>query len=184
MNEPEVKAKMEEVLHALSEDISSIRTGRATPALVENVVVSAYGGAQRLKVMELATITAIDTQTLVIEPWDKSVIGEIRQAILAANIGMNPSIDGELIRISMPPLTGEDREKYIKLLSTKLENARVSIRQVRGDAMKDIKEAFEKKELTEDDKFAFEKNLQEITDDYIEKIEARGKAKEEELRQI
>jgi ribosome recycling factor len=109
MNEQEDRKKMEGVLHTLSEDLNSIRTGRATPSLVENVVVSAYGGAQRLKVLELAGISATDTQTLVIEPWDKSIIGEIRQAIMAANIGMNPSIDGEIIRISMPPLTGEGK---------------------------------------------------------------------------
>jgi ribosome recycling factor len=184
MDETSVRTKMDEVLHALSEDVSSIRTGRATPALVENVVVSAYGGAQRLKIMELSTITASDAQTLVIEPWDKSIIGELRQGILAANIGMNPSIDGELIRISMPPLTSEDRERYIKLLHAKLENARIALRQVRGDTMREIKNMFENKDITEDEKFANEKKLQEITDEYIEKIEARGKAKEEELRQI
>jgi ribosome recycling factor len=184
MNEQEDRKKMEGVLHTLSEDLNSIRTGRATPSLVENVVVSAYGGAQRLKVLELAGISATDTQTLVIEPWDKSIIGEIRQAIMAANIGMNPSIDGEIIRISMPPLTGEDREKYVKLLSTKLENAKIMIRQVRGDAMRDIKESFEKKEITEDDKRDFEEKLQKITDEFTDKIDERGKTKEAELRTL
>lgn len=184
MNESLVRAEMSKALDALSEDLSSIRTGRATSALVENVVISAYGGAQRLKVNELASITVPDTQTLVIEPWDKSIIGEIKQGILAANIGMNPSIDGELIRISMPPLTGEDRERYIKLLHTKLENAKVIVRQVRGDINKDIKTQFEKKEITEDDKFEFEKKLQELTDEFIAKIDERGRAKEEELRTL
>lgn len=184
MDESSVRGEMSKALDALSEDISSIRTGRATSALVENVVISAYGGAQRLKVNELASITVPDTQTLVIEPWDKSIIGEIKQGILAANIGMNPSIDGELIRISMPPLTGEDRERYIKLLHTKLENAKVTVRQVRGEINKDIKTQFEKKEITEDDKFEFEKKLQELTDEFIAKIDERGSAKEEELRTL
>ena len=184
MNEDEVKRKMDEVLHALSEDLSSIRTGRAAPALVENVVVSAYGGAQRLKVMEMASITATDPQTLVIEPWDKSVIGEIRQGILAANIGMNPSIDGEIIRISMPLMTSEDREKYVKLLGAKLENAKISVRQVRGDTMRDIKDKFESKEITEDQKFSQEKKLQEITDEFVGKIDERGKVKEQELLKV
>jgi ribosome recycling factor len=184
MDEKTVRAQMEEALLALSNDLSSIRTGRATPALVENVVVSAYGGAQRLKVMELATISVSDPQTLTIEPWDKSVIGEIRQGILAANIGINPSIDGELIRISMPPMTTEDREKFIKILNTKLENSKVTIRQIRGDIMKDIKNSFENKEITEDDKFEFEKKLQELTDEFTAKIDERGKTKEQELRQI
>ena len=184
MNEAEIRNAMEEVLHTLSEDVSSIRTGRATSALVENIVISAYGGAQRLKIMELAGITAPDTGTLVIEPWDKSIIGEIRQGILAANIGMNPSIDGEIIRISMPPLTGEDREKYVKLLHAKLENARIMVRQVRGDAMRDIKTSFEKKGITEDDKHDLEEKLQKITDEFTDKIEERGKTKEAELRAI
>lgn len=179
-----MRGKMEEVLRVLSEDIAGIRTGRATPALVENVVVSAYGGAQRLKVLELATITVADPQTLIIEPWDKSIIGEIRQGILAANIGLNPAIDGERIRIVTPPMTSEDREKFVKLLSTKLEHARVMVRQVRGELMRDIKEKFEKKEMTEDEKFAAEKRLQELTDEFVGKIDERGKAKELELRQI
>jgi len=184
MDELAVGARMDEVLRVLVEDIASIRTGRATPALVENVMVSAYGGAQRLRIMELASITATDPQTLVIEPWDKSIIGEIRQGILAANIGMNPSIDGEIIRISMPPMTSEDREKYVRLLHAKLENARVMVRQVRGDVMKDIKNKFEDKEITEDEKFSQEKSLQQLTDEFIGKVEERGKTKENELRQI
>lgn len=184
MDETKAVARMDEVLRILSEDLSQIRTGRATPSLVENIVVSAYGGAQRLRVMELATITATDTQTLVIDPWDKSVIGEIKQAILAANVGMNPNIDGEIIRITMPPLTAEDREKYVKLLNIKLENSRVMVRQVRGDMMKDIKTSFEAKQMTEDDKYEFEKKLQELTDKYIGKIEERGKVKETELRTL
>lgn len=184
MNDSSVREEMGKSLDALSEDLSSIRTGRATSSLVENIVVSAYGGAQRLKVNELAGITTPDPQMIVIEPWDKSIIGEIKQAILAANIGMNPSIDGELIRISMPPLTGEDRERYIKLLHAKLENARVSIRQVRGELMRDIKKSFEEKQITEDEKYAQEKKLQELTDEYIAKCEERGRTKEQELRTL
>src|SRR3990172_282103 len=139
MDEARVSSKMQQVVDLVSADVGAIRTGRATPALVEGLEISAYGGTQKLKLIELATISAPDTQTLVIDAWDKSVIGEIRQGILAANIGMNPSIDGELIRIVLPPLTTEDRDKYVKLLSTKLENGRVMIRQARGDAMHDIK---------------------------------------------
>jgi ribosome recycling factor len=137
-----------------------------------------------LKVNELATISAPDAQTIIIDPWDKSIIGEIKQGIVTANLGMNPGIDGEIIRISLPPMTSEDRDKYVRLLSSKLENGRVMIRQVRGDAMKDIRSAFEEKELSEDEKFNEEKNLQEITDDFIEKIEKAGESKKQELLQI
>jgi len=184
MDESSVRSKMQTVVQMMTTDIGGIRTGRATPSLVEDLVVSVYGGQQKMKVNELGTITAPDTQTLVIEPWDKSVIGEIKQGILSANIGLNPSIDGELIRISLPPLTTEDREKYVKLLSTKVESGKVMIRQIRGDVMRDIKKGFEDKEITEDDKFQQEKRLQEITDEFIEKIEEIGENKKKELLTI
>lgn len=181
MKEDSVRKKMQEVIDLVASDVASIRTGRATPGLVEDLEVSVYGGQQKLKVQELATITATDAQTIVIDPYDKSIIGEIRKGIMSANVGLNPSIDGELIRISLPPLTTEDREKYVKLLSTKIENGRIMIRQIRGDAMRDIKDAFENGELSEDEKFNQEKRLQEITDKHTEKIEEIGKSKEEEL---
>lgn len=175
---------MQEVIDLVLGDIGGIRTGRATPALVEGLEVAVYGGQQKLKVNELATISCPDTQTLVIDPWDKSIIGEIKQGILAANLGMNPSIDGEILRISFPPLTTEDREKYVRLLSSKLENGRVMIRQIRADVMRDIKDAFEKKEISEDEKFGQEKRLQEITDNFVSKIEEVGEKKKQELLQI
>ena len=184
MDESSIRSKMQSSLDIVASDIAGIRTGRATPALVENIVCPAYGGTQRLKVVELATITAPDPTQIIINPWDKSIIGDIRKGITEANIGMNPSIDGEIIRITMPPLTTEDREKYIKLLSTKLENGKVIIRQVRADEMHEIKKKFEAKEMTEDEKFGNEKKLQEITDEYVGKIEEMGEKKKAELLQI
>lgn len=184
MDESSVRSKMNEVVNLITSDIGAIRTGRATPALVEGLEVAVYGGQQKLKVQELATISAPDTQTLVIDPWDKSIIGEIRQGILAANVGLNPMIDGEIIRIALPPLTTEDREKYVKLLSTKLENGRVMIRQIRGDVMHEIRKKFETKEITEDEKFAQEKRLQGLTDEFVGSIEAVGERKKQELLQI
>jgi ribosome recycling factor len=184
MDETSIRLRMQQVIDLVASDVGSIRTGRATPALVEKLEVAVYGGQQKLKVQELATISAPDPQTLVIDPWDKSIIGEISKGMLAANVGMNPSIDGELIRVSFPPLTTEDREKYVKLLSTKLEGARVMIRQIRGDAMHEIKKKFEAKEVTEDEKFGQEKQLQELTDEIIGKIEEMGEKKKQELLQI
>ena len=165
-------------------DLGSLRTGKASPALVDDLAVMVYGGQQKLKIKELAGVSSPDHQTLIIEPWDKSIIGEIRQGILSANIGMNPSINGQIIRISFPPMTTEDREKYTKLLAAKLESGRVMIRQVRQEGMHDIKKAFEEKSLSEDEKFATEKKLQEITDEFIEKINDMGEIKKEELLQI
>lgn len=184
MDETLITSKMQRVVDSVSSDISGIRTGRATPSLVENITCPAYGGTQILKIIELGSISAPDTQTLVISPWDKSIIGDIRKGILEANLGMNPSIDGEIIRVSLPPLTTEDREKYIKILSTKIENGRVLIRQVRSDVMHDIKKKFESKEITEDEKYQNEKRLQEMTDLFIEKIEKIGEAKKQDLIQI
>ncbi len=184
MDEASIRSKMQSAVDAIASDIAGIRTGRATPSLVENIVVPAYGGTQRLKVLEVASITSPDPTQIVINPYDKSIIGDIKKGIMEANIGMNPNIDGEIIRIVMQPLTTEDREKYVKLLSQKLENGRVMVRQVRADEMHEIKKKFEEKEITEDDKFANEKKLQELTDSFIAKIEEMGEKKKTELLQI
>lgn len=184
MDETRVSSSFQKIIVIVASDIGGIRTGRATPSLVENIVVPAYGGTQRLKVVELASISCPDPTEIVISPWDKSIIGDIRKGIEMANIGMNPSIDGEIIRITMPPLTTEDREKYVKLLSEKLESGRVMVRQVRADEMHEIKKKFEGKEISEDEKFAAEKRLQELTDQFIRKIEEMGDKKKAELLQL
>lgn len=188
MDELATRKKMQGALDALQKIIGTIRTGRATPALLENLEVGVYGGAQRLRILELASISASDPQTLVIDPWDKSVIGEIKKGIEIANIGMNPTIaaggSGEIIRITLPSLTTEDREKYVKLLSQKLEESKIVIRQIRGELMKNIKRELEEKKIREDEKFAFEKNLQALTDEFIGKIEEMGNRKKQELLQI
>lgn len=184
MDEASVLAKMQSAVNAVAGDIAGVRTGRASPALVENIMVPAYGGTQRLRVMEVGSITSPDPTQIIISPWDKSIIGDIRKGIMEANVGLNPSIDGEVIRIAISPLTTEDREKYVKILSTKLENGKVMVRQVRADEMHEIKKKFEAKEITEDDKFAFEKKLQELTDSSIAKIEEMGERKKTELLQI
>lgn len=184
MDEPSIRSRMQQILTLVVSDLGSLRTGKPTSSLVDDLLVSVYGGQQKLKIKELASVSIPDNQTLVIDPWDKSIIGEIRQGILASNIGMNPSIDGQIIRISFSPMTTEDREKYTKLLSVKLESGRVMIRQIRQDGMHDIKKAFEDKTLSEDEKFAAEKKLQEITDEFVEKINNIGDKKKEELLQI
>lgn len=184
MDETSVRDRMTQVLSLVTSDMSSIRTGRANSALVEGIEVSVYGGTQRMKIRELASINIPDPQMIIIDPWDKSIIGEIRQGILASNVGLNPSIDGEVLRIVLAPMTTEDRERYVKLLSVKLENGRVMVRQIRADAMHEIKKKFEAKEITEDDKFAEEKKLQELTDEFVGKIDAAGKTKEQELMQL
>ncbi|HUV71984.1 MAG TPA: ribosome recycling factor [Clostridia bacterium] len=165
-------------------ELAAIRTGRAVPALVENIVVNAYGGAQKLTVKELGTITAQDAQTLVIQPWDQTVIGEIRQGILSANVGLTPVIDNNLIRITVPSLTTERREEYVKLLGQKMEEARIFIRGVRQEKLKEIRGLFEGKEISEDEKFKAEEDLQKVTDKYIGQVEEMGERKEQEILRV
>lgn len=175
-----VKTRMDKIVSIFADDISSIRTGRATPGLIENVVVTAYGN--KMKLLELGSINVPDVRTLTFQPWDKTVIREICNGISAANIGMNPAVDGEIIRMSLPMLTTEQREDYIKLLGRKLEGARVMIRDARADFRKDIQNAKQKKEISEDEFKSDETDLQKLTDQYIGKLEEISKRKEVEIR--
>ncbi len=175
-----VKHQINKVMDVMKNDIGTIRTGRATPALVENVVISAYAGTARLKLMELATVGVQDSQTIVITPFDQSIIEEIRKGISEANIGMNPVTDGHMLRISIPPLSKERREELIKLMKHKLENGRIMVRQVRHQAMEDIK----KMDLPEDDTERSQKELQKMIDEAMQTIDSMGAQKEQELLQI
>ncbi len=176
----EVKQQVQKILDLLKGDLGTIRTGRATPALVENIVVSVYGGSTRLKIMELATVGASDPQTLVITPFDQSIIEEMRKGIQEANTGMNPTVDGHVIRISIPPLSQERRQELIKLMQHKLENGKVMVRQARHKSLEDVK----KMELPEDDEKRLEKEVQKLIDEAMAEIDGMGKQKEEELLQI
>lgn len=177
----ETKKKIDKVLEILRGDLATIRTGRAAPSLVENIVINAYSGSAKLKVMELATIGAQDTQTLVITPFDVSTIHEIQKGIEAANVGLNPVIDGNMLRISIPPLSQDRRQELIKAMKHKLENGKIMVRQVRHDAMDDIKTEYEGRE---DDIKRLEKDVQRLVDETMETIDSYGKQKEQELLQI
>lgn len=176
------KQKMQKVLEVLHGDLATVRTGRATPSLVDHIIINAYGGTTKLKVMELATIAASDPQTLVITPFDASILGEIQKGIQEANVGLNPVTDGQLIRISIPPLSEERRQQLIHLMKQKLENGRIMIRQVRHDAMNEVKK--QSASLSEDEVVRLEKEIQKATDEKISEIDSMGKRKEEELMQI
>lgn len=180
----QTKQKMQKVLDVLRTDLSTVRTGRAAPSLVENITINAYGGTQKLKIMELATVGTSDPQTLVLTPFDNSIIGEIQKGIAEANVGLNPTIDGVLIRISIPPLSEERRQQLIHLMKQKLENGRIMVRQVRHEAMAEIKKQLNDKSISEDDVLRLEKETQRLTDETIGEIESFGKRKEEELLQI
>ncbi len=176
----DTRGKMQKALEILHSDIATIRTGKAAPSLVENIQVSVYNGTTKLRIMELATISANDPQTLVLTPFDASIIDEIRKGILDSGAGLNPASDGQVLRISIPPLSEERRQELIHLMNQKLENGRVMIRQIRHEALTDLK----KGDLPEDENSRLEKEIQTATDQFVGEIDALGKKKEEELMQI
>ncbi len=180
----QAKINMQKVLEVLKTDLSSVRVGKASPNLVENIVVAAYSGTQRLKIVELAQIGTTDSQTIVITPYDGSIIGEIHKAIMDGNTGFTPVIDGTIIRIAIPPLSEERRQQLVALVSQKLEGGKIQVRQMRHDAMNEVKKDLNAKAISEDDSIRLEKEIQKLTDDTILEIEALGKKKEEELMAI
>ncbi|MBF8249830.1 MAG: Ribosome-recycling factor, ribosome recycling factor [Candidatus Levybacteria bacterium] len=180
----EMRVKMQKALLVLQEDLSTVRTGRAMPSLVENVVVSVYAGAQRLRIKELATISASDPQTLVLQPFDPSIAGEIQKGIMEANVGLTPSSDGNVIRISIPPLSQERRVELIKLMKQKLENGRISIRQIRQDARNIVRKQHNDKEISEEQMYGIDQEIQKITDQIMLPVDEMGRKKESELMQI
>src|SRR3989338_8468842 len=181
MDEPlvtETGSRMQKALKILTDDLATIRTGRATPALVENVVISAYEGTQNLKLREMATITTEGPRKVLIAPFDPSVVKEIEKGINSANLSLTAAPDGNILRINIPPLTSERREEFIKLAGTKIEGGRVMVRQVRHDVMAQVKRSSEAKEIAEDDKKRLEKEIQELTDNIMEEIEEMRHKKE------
>lgn len=178
------KQQLEKVLEVLKVDLGTIRSGRAAPSLVENLVISVYGGTTKMKVLELATVGTTDAQTLVLTPFDQSIINEIQKGIQDANTGLTPVVDGQVVRIAIPQLSEERRNELIKLMKHKLENGKIMVRQIRHEEMSDIKKKLENKEISEDDLTRLEKEVQRIVDETIETVERYGKQKEDELMSI
>lgn len=178
----EPNKKIEAALEHLRMELSGIRAGRANPALIENIPVEAYGG--RMKLIELGNISAPQPTLLTVNVWDTSILTNVLKAIQEANLGLNPAIDGQLIRLPIPPLTEERREEFIKLLHQKLEEARVQIRQIRQDFRQEWKKQSDDGQFGKDEFFRREKLLQELVDKNIEEIEEIGKGKESDLIEI
>jgi len=181
INFTDVSARMNKIKDLFVNDIASIRTGRATPGLIENVVVTVYEG-QKMKLQELGSISIPDVRSITFEPWDQAIIREISNGIQAANIGMTPAVDGQLIRMSLPMLTVEQREDYVKLLGRKLEGARGMIRDARADFRKKLMDAKNDKTVSEDEFRRDETELQKMTDDFVGQLEEVSKKKEVEIR--
>jgi ribosome recycling factor len=166
----------------LKQDISSLRTGRATPALVEDIFVECYGGHQPVKA--LGSIMVSDPKTLVVEPWDKSLMQAVEVAIRNASIGVNPVNDGKVIRIPLPQLTQERRQELIKVLHGKLEQARISLRKIREDVKGMIDDAEKDGTVAEDEKFKQYDLLDKLVKDLNENIKKIGEEKEKEINTI
>ncbi len=180
----EIEGKMIKAVAAVTADMQTIRTGRATPSLIENVRVSVYGGSQKLTLKELATITTSDAKTLLVIPFDPSITEEIVYGMAEANLGFNPQSDGHNIRIILPPLTAERREEFVKLVRAKAEGGRIMIRQIRHEAMSNFKRMVEAKEMDEDTKKRMDKKIQELTDEFVAEIDGIIERKEEEIRTV
>jgi ribosome recycling factor len=180
----QTKEKMQKSVEVTQEDLTTIRSGRATPSLVENIVIPVYGGTAKMKLLEVATITTMDAKTIVIAPYDGSIIGEIEKGLLEANTGMTPIVDGEIIRITIPVLTEERRKEYLKLAKTKIEAGKIMLRQIRQDMMHDVKKLADEKVIDEDLKKTAEKHIQDITDQMVLELDRIGDKKESELLQL
>jgi ribosome recycling factor len=178
----ELRDRMDKSVDILQDDLMTIRTGRASPALVEKLPVEYYGTMTPLN--QMATIAAPEPRLLVIRPWDQSSLSEIERAILKSDLGLTPMSDGKLIRLNIPRLTEERRRDLVKVVSRRVEEARVSVRNLRRDALQDLKDFEKEKMISEDDFFQGKDEIQELTDKFIAKIDEIGKRKEEEIMEV
>ena len=178
----DAEERMSKSIEALGVAFAKIRTGRAHPSILDSVTVSYYGVDTPLK--QAANISVEDGRTLAISVWEKPMVPVVEKAIIAANLGLNPSTSGDLIRVPMPPLTEETRKDMVKLAKSDAENARVSIRNVRRDANSDIKDLQKEKEISEDEEKRATDDVQKITDKFIAKVEALLKEKEADLMEV
>ena len=174
---------MDKAVAMLAEDVATIRTGRAVPGLIENIEVSVYEG-QKMKLKQLGSIGVADARTLVFQPWDVSQLAQIKNSLAAANLGATPVVEGQVVRISLPMLTVEQREDYVKLLGRKLEGARGVLRDMRAEERRALMDAKQKGEISEDEFKRDEEALQKLTDEYNGKLESLAEKKEKEIREI
>ena len=172
----------QKILDHIAQDIAGLRTGRASSSILDPVQVDAYG--TKMKVQEVANVTVPDSTMIMISPWDKSIIDAISKAISVAGLNLNPIVDGDIIRISIPPLTEETRREMVKLLSQKIEAGKVMLRNLRGDIRRDIEAMEDENGVSEDDVKAWFAELDKKAKDLEQKIEEIKKKKEDELMKI
>ena len=174
--------RMAKALDALRHNLSSVRTGRANPSILDRVMVDFYGASSPIN--QLASISVPESRMLVIQPWDKGSIGAIEKAIMKSDLGVTPSNDGQVIRIALPPLTEERRKQMVKIVHQQVEEAKVSIRNVRRDAISNIKELMNEKLISENDERRGEHQVDELTKKHTDEADKIGKAKEAEVLEV
>lgn len=178
----DAKRRMGKSVETFKNEVARVRTGRASVALLDGIKVDYYG--TQMPINQMATITVQDARLIVIQPWDVSAIGAIEKAIQRSELGLNPVNDGKIIRISVPPLTEERRKELVKKVRKMAEEARVAIRNIRRDVLDDFKDLKKEGEISEDDFYRAQDQLQKITDEYIGKIEKILEQKEKEIMTI
>lgn len=175
------RAKMEKSVSLLAQELSKLRTGRASPALLDGIKVEYYGST--LPLNQVASISIPDPRLMVIQPWDKNALPQIEKALYKSAIGLTPNNDGSVIRLAIPTLTTERREELVKLTQRLGEDTKVAIRNVRREANSDTKKEEKEKKISEDDSFKYQEQIQEMTDEYIKKVDDILKIKEKEIRE-
>ncbi len=175
----DAELKMEDSVDALARSLASVRTGRASPALIENLQIDYYGAAVPLN--QLASIAVPEARLLTVQPWDKRSIPAVEKSILQADLGLNPASDGEIIRIPIPPLTDERRRDLAKLVGRRVEEGRVSVRNARRESVEQARALKKAKDISEDEERRATDRLQKLTDSFVKKIADLGQAKEQEL---
>ena len=178
----DTQARMQKSVEALRHDLTKVRTGRASPALVEHLKVNYYGSDMPLS--QVATVNVTDARTLTITPWEKQMVSPVEKAILASDLGLNPNTAGTVIRINLPALTEERRRELSKHVHGEGENAKVAIRNIRRDANQQVKELLKDKQITEDEERRSEDDIQKLTDKAIKDVDEVVKAKEQELMAV
>ena len=178
----DAEKRMKSALQALEEDLAGIRTGRASPALIEKLSIEYYGSPVPL--MQLATISVPEPRQLLIKPFDATSIKDIEKAILASDLGLTPLNDGKVIRLNIPPLNEQRRVELTKLVGNRCEDSRIAIRNVRRDSIKDLRDFEKEKLISEDDLKRGEEEIQKLTDKMIEEVDSVGERKEKEIMEV
>jgi ribosome recycling factor len=178
----ELNSRMQKAIDGLARELATIRAGRATPALLDNIMVDYQGTPVPLR--QLATLSIPEANLIIIQPWDRTSLRDIERAILTANIGLNPANDGNIIRVIIPPLSEERRKELVKFVSRKVEERRVAIRNIRRDGIEKLREMEKNKEISEDELKNNTKKIDQLTEVCVGRVSELGQHKEKEIREI